>query len=790
MSKKSKLKWEDFIVSKEYIMWEELLRVCKEYQLTEGSFVSYKDLGGLYWEPLLDRILKLAVFLKMSCKLKEIKMNWIRPIQYFGEQTNGYIIFDGHKDKVYKGATANAAKISFNFPNILNAIYRFETLNETNFKDDYKNLKNKLKTFMKVLSEFVKSGWRILHEHVKYLLKPLRDLRRAGYRLFTLEEAEKKNIDITMFNDKSDFNVIVENVKTFMDWEKFKLQKDVGEEGKLQEFNQRSITQEDYIYHFRNEVRDIIESKKNENFNATMTNFRKSMSREQEEDLTKIYKELEIKLKTPNIQDLNLPWANRFRKEAYQIQFEEGLKEMLVYLVERSEQTGFTIVFDTHKIFVNIRCIPNGKELIETKYYIDKLNDAIYTLKLQSYEMKLNGLARMLLPITLNTEIINTIRTIYDLHLIIEQIMGDYLLAEQYSFFYNKIKFINDSNYQNKIKVIQNSEFMKNTIPKYIIYESLRHSSEVLHKMILNSKDNGIYFKRADYYQLSQHELSGENNKIFYAYEFINIFTNGDPNAELTDEQKQLIEVKNKYDNEIQQFGRFWIMENMFNKQDKELWYSAIEQLENINETVREDIRDYILNDEKLIDIKETDPLNESMVSRPGSRKNSKSNVNQYFKKNSKKNTKKFKHNSKRTTKRISTLGSSSSFEEQITLPENLDTLRPPNVWNYPIQKVRELKNEKNLNDKMKKNKEEIRNVDPLPFYFDQRVNKFMDDFHTICDKTFSNWKELGHIYDSDDIWNYFFIKILDVLDIKYNTMDKKNMLLDNLNNDDDDDII
>ena len=60
---------------------------------------------------------------------------------------------------------------------------------------------------------------------------------------------------------------------------------------------------------------------------------------------------------------------------------------------------------------------------------------------------------------------------------------------------------------------------------------------------------------------------------------------------------KDLQERKQKYDSEVAQFGRFFLMEGFFNKSDKDLWIEAIEALSYINELVREDIRDKILNE-------------------------------------------------------------------------------------------------------------------------------------------------------------------------------------------------
>ena len=51
-----KFTYESLIESKEYKLWQNLAEVQKKFNLNEATFYDYKDLGGCYWEPLLDRI--------------------------------------------------------------------------------------------------------------------------------------------------------------------------------------------------------------------------------------------------------------------------------------------------------------------------------------------------------------------------------------------------------------------------------------------------------------------------------------------------------------------------------------------------------------------------------------------------------------------------------------------------------------------------------------------------------------------------------------------------------------
>ena len=68
--------------------------------------------------------------------------------------------------------------------------------------------------------------------------------------------------------------------------------------------------------------------------------------------------------------------------------------------------------------------------------------------------MKLNGLSRIFIPISLNTALIAIIKKVYDMHNIIDRIMGDKLLHQQYMFMYDKIQFVNNSR-EKKLKCTQ-----------------------------------------------------------------------------------------------------------------------------------------------------------------------------------------------------------------------------------------------------------------------------------------------------------------------------------------------
>ena len=290
-------------------------------------------------------------------------------------------------------------------------------------------------------------------------------------------------------------------------------------------------------------------------------------------------------------------------------------------------------------------------------------------------------------------------------------------------------------------------------------------------------------FQYKDSYQLTHHDLDNEDNELIFAYEIYGPYKRFFV--------KELQDRKKKYDKEVTQFGRFWLMEGFFNKSDKNLWIEAIEALSNINELVREDIRDSILNekeekDEKekekekdlsLFDklkvednFKETNMTNKHKESSSSSISSRVSRV--YVKKNQNfkitasrtKVTKKTKDKNMIIKKKVLIRKQSIQSVNSIDLTKfNLDSLRPPKVWNYPIFRLRKIKLDKN---DAKSTINNIREVDPTKCYVDGRVQKFNKLFETL----YKNMRIYWNTGKKADTWEYFYDKVLKALNIKYQT--------------------
>jgi hypothetical protein len=582
-------------------MWTRLKEMVDSLDLTSSSFIGYEDLGGLYWEPLLELIYKYGNILKKTYKLKEIKMDYIRPLNYLGAQSDIEVIFDNDKYFVPKLASGKASQARFSFSHLIDSIRNIDILNETNYTKECKTFKSDFNNFLKNLSSFVYekdengiTGYRYLTENIKLILYPLRMLRKSAYRLFSVEKLEQKYQDLMTFVDKNDIKLFVEVVKQHMETEAYRQNRncDVNE---LDKYYERALNEDSYKYKFNDKIHEEEKKVEKDDKGNPKEEIKKTTAKTMTIDEIEKLKDNEDKRKLilVNIKKIEQEIPNIFVKKALQKDLEIGFDLMYKFLNKKLGK-DYPFPIDTHKMFVNLYKIPHGREIVQIEYYLGQLHKYIEQLKVMSYEMKLNGLARTLIPIQKNTEYIEVLKKIYDMHNIIDRILGDKLLYEQYLFIYDMIKFIHESVMKEDLEVYKTKKFMEKNVPKYIFFMSMIRTANVFIKFQKNSRKDGGHFTIDQYYQPLKHEIDGPNNIAFNAYEH-NVEIKKGISDNYRDTEKMLWD-------EINKFGRFWLMEGYFPPEDRDKWLVAIESLSNINRLVQEDIRDMILtgNDEKF----------------------------------------------------------------------------------------------------------------------------------------------------------------------------------------------
>ena len=778
---KKKITIEEFKKTQEYQLWSNIEQLCKQYDLSGDNYITRKDLGGFFWEPLWERIYKFGVLLKHTPKnIKYIKSEWMRPLLYLESQSQDIMKYDGFSFRINKTANACAINLRFALKRLLDSLCKASLMTDESFQEDYKTMKEDDRYFFNKLKEYVQDGYRPMHENLKFLLEPLRLLRKGGYRLFSYEQRIKKNIDLNLFKDKQRFHFFVNNIP-----DQFKFDEILSAKNNTQEeleLVMNTETNQDNLKYVYNEQKMEIKEQKKDPYASVAhktregrrlsTKMNKKEMKKQLELQLKLEKEREDQLKHeiiyPNLTDLNQKESIIFEKEALIKDFENGFKAMLIYLHDRFS-SQIPDIIDPHKMTVNLDTIPKlSKNNIATTFYIKKFQDSLYELKKMCYEMKLNGINRILLPISLNIAFTTQVKIVYDNHVNIDKIMGDKLKLEQFLFIYDKIDFIMKSNMKSELLIAKDKYLMETGISKFIFYEALCHCVDILLRMRKHNRLNKIKYDNIDnFYQLTKLNLDSLDdfnsfnyyNFDGYIHEVTKIYA-----SSIKDEIKS-----NKIIllNELEQFGRFFILENFIDPEQKNNWIELVNQLVDINSTVREDIRDYLLKDQKSIKINKNitnnNSFNESSLqSSEISIKNKSPHRRHLTRKNSQRKDVR-PNNLKKSNKANNNLNIKTEENQYCYIKNiNMEKLKPPFVWNFPLWKVKSLKNQRNLTTVFGNEiNTKIPDFDKL--YVDGRIQKFLDLFETMFN---SNMKYCREKLNQN--WEYMIYKQYEIFGINY----------------------
>ena len=580
---KKKISLEDYKKTQEYQLWSNIEQLCHQYGLSGDNYITRKDLGGFFWEPLWERIYKFGVLLKHTPKnIKYIKGEWMRPLLYLESQSQDVMNFDGFSFKINKTANATAINLRFALKRLLDSLGNASSLNDENFQEVYHTMKEDDKYFFNRLKEYVQDGYRPMHENLKFLLEPLRLLRKGGYRLFSYEQKLGNNIDLNLFKDKKRFKIFVNNITDQFKYDEILNAKNNTKE-ELDLVMNTETNQDNLKYVFNEKKMEIKEPKKDPYASiAQKTNSQEKYVKLSKKEMKKRLELIQIqkqkerenkithKIVYPNIPNLKQKESIIFEKNALIKDFENGYKAMLIYLNERFS-SQIPIIIDPHKMTINLEAIPkNSKNAFSTSFYIKKLEESLYDLKKMCYEMKLNGINRILLPISANIEFTTQVKIVYDNHVNIDKIMGDTLKVEQYLFIYDKIDFISKSNLHSELILGKDKYLMEIGISKFIFYEALCHSLEVILKMRNNNKLNQIKYDNIDnYFQLTKLSLDSLNDfNSFNYYNFEN-YTHDITKTYATEIKNEIKKNKLILLEEIRKFGRFFILENFMDPNEK-----------------------------------------------------------------------------------------------------------------------------------------------------------------------------------------------------------------------------
>ena len=798
-----KITFDTYKETDEYKMWLHIESLCEQYELTGDNYIVRKDIGGVFWEPLWDRIFKFGLMLKHVPKsIKYIKGEWMRPLLYLESQSNDIVIFDGVQYKINKTANSAAVNLRVALRNLLNSLTNASKITNESFNNDYKQLKEDDKYFFKMLNAYVKEGYRPMHENVKDILLPLRLLRKGGYRLFAYEERINKNIDLNLFKNKEHMTIFVNSIK-----EEFKadeiLQAKNNTPEELEQIMQRE-TQANNMKYVYNEEKMKEEKKeqnpydsialKSEN-NPKTAKKANELAKKKFEQQQKAIQDKEDqekrKLIFPNLSNLTQTEIIKFERDALVADFEKGFNAMVVYLNNKFP-LQIPELIDAHKLTVNLENIPKSR--YEANFYMAKLEKVLYDLKKMCYEMKLNGLTRILLPITANIEFTTQVKLVYDLHVSIDRLMGDKLKLEQYSFIFKEIDFISKSNFKDELFFFKDKNFMEIGVSKYIFYQALCNSVEVMEKMRKNNRINGIKYDNIDnYFQTTKLSLDSMTEyNSFNLYNFDNYIAE-ETKAYTPDLKKQIALDRITLNQELKQIGRFFMLENFMDPDQKDNWIDLTTQLIEINSSVREDIKEHLLRSSSIRvkehvqnDSKATSRVSSRHASRRNSRSSSRKATNKhpagYYQnmsksiipqKNQKKNqgvannlsmSTKFTKSGKKDIRKKKEMSMDNVLEDSstnliIVKDLKISRFKPPFIWHFPIERIRELQKKNNTNNY----EISTTNVDFNTIYKDGRVERFLELFNAVFDSCMKYCQEKLR-----NNWEYMLYKQFEIFDIKY----------------------
>jgi hypothetical protein len=723
--------YDEFLKSQEYFLCGALHEYVEANDFRQSDLVSKHDVVE-FWEPFLECVYKLGVVYKQTAKMKELKVKWMRPIFYIMDESK--VVVDGKTYEPPKESLDAGQEVRRRLGNFCEIIERYPKIEPSNWKAFRKELKAASADMWKTIIRYVtKVGFRELNEVLKWILEPLLLLRKASLNLFKLEMQESGVGDFVLFNNKSDCITYINNVKdTFKEHEDRKFMREMPLE-ELEKYVEKVVEKEQYMYKFR-------------------------------EDFV-VPEEVKDEMKIVNF---------KFQKDALQAEFEKGLTAVFKYFNEK-ESNDFYDIPDVRKLFINLTVKEYNKRK-SLSYYIDDMNRRVFLLKVMLYEMKMNGMSRIQIPIRANKNFTSSCKEIFYLYHKMDRLFGNYLSYDQYLFFYECLNKLQHSNFnlRNEVELLKVREFVEDSLPKYIVLQAMRKAVKIEQRIRDYLNEQGNLFFRKDYFQITQYELDNQYTEYIYDYD-----TKRNPlyGTAICDELNVVI--KNLEEEIVKYGGRYWILEGFFNsKQDKEDWINAIEILRNINDLVQDDIRDYIL---QLHREKEKEglskPKERKESHRSGSKKtfgssNSLSKINPKERVTSGKDRRKSKKGTHNLAKRMDTNHSIESDDDSIINTKKTDfkadNLRPPYVWNFPIE---DIKMQQFLKSQNKENKllddnimtMDVRKVDPRDFYKDGRVREFLK----LLDKLTYRMLEYSE-KDKYNIFVFFLECTFNSLDIYY----------------------
>ena len=231
---------------------------------------------------------------------------------------------------------------------------------------------------------------------------------------------------------------------------------------------------------------------------------------------------------------------------------------------------------------LNLLKVEEWEMSVPMDFYLTPLKKSIISLREELLDMQARGLILCKYRIEENEEMHERVNSMVDNDVTCQWLMGTRLKRDQFCFVQNIFITIFDSPCKEKFMALD-KDILETTIPMLVAFRTILHMSKILRA---KKKKEEKLKKQAIPICLEEKDEDDQPADVSPEKE---------EDQTPVDEEKLAEEAKLKEEEEREEFGRYWIWEEYFSENKRELWQSSAELMSKVNIHVVQDIQDHIL---------------------------------------------------------------------------------------------------------------------------------------------------------------------------------------------------
>lgn len=284
------------------------------------------------------------------------------------------------------------------------------------------------------------------------------------------------------------------------------------------------------------------------------------------------------KLEQLMLKDSEIPM---FRHKALEHEFCQHMEKMLTILTDHGKlRDEFNI-----QRMLDLLKVDEWEMSIPMDFYLTPLKESIISLREELLDMQARGLILCKYRIEENVEMHERVNKMVANDVTCQWLMGNLLKRDQFCFIYDVFSTIFDSPCKEKFLAID-KDIIETTIPMMVAFQTILKMSQ-----ILKAKKKKEEKLKKQAIPISLEETTEEEKPLDGSP--------GRPEKEEDEPERDpeaiAAEEELKEEEEREEFGRYWIWEEYFSENKRELWQASAELMCNVNEHVLQDIQDHIL---------------------------------------------------------------------------------------------------------------------------------------------------------------------------------------------------